>query len=425
MMPFYVKIGYGIAELGIIAVEMIMRLYLLIYYTDTVGLEAKWAGYAVAIAVIWDAITDPLVGILSDRTQSRWGKRRPYIFCGGIFLAISVIAILNPPALDTQAQKFFYLLISYIILNTSMTILSIPHAALGGEITENRDERTELYGWRFLFANLGALLAAVVPNGQIIALTVFITSLLTFATSSKRDLAPPQSTASFLFAIPNTLKNRIFCYLFCSYVVAQIGLAINSTLALYYYNYCLELDESQVQIIIGLFLLVICFSILFWVIVSKKYGKKWPAFIGIFLLGIMTVICYPLFPKKQILPPLFAAVFGGIMVGATALLDSLVADSVDYEVLETGKRREGLYFGIWRMGSKIARAAAIAVCGVWLTYIGFQPNVKQTAIVSRSIAWMFGPGVGSFLLLAAGIFYFVPYRDEDHKAVVEKLHRRE
>ena len=159
-LPVRVKIGYGTAELGTTAVEVMMRLYLLVFYTDVVGLQPHLAGCAVALAIVWDAITDPVFGIVSDRTTSLSGKRQPYILAGGILLPIAVLLIYNPPQLAGQSGKFLFLLLSYILLNTAMTILSIPHVALGGELSQNRHERTELFGWRFLFGNCGALLAA-------------------------------------------------------------------------------------------------------------------------------------------------------------------------------------------------------------------------------------------------------------------------
>lgn len=411
------KIGYGTAELGIIGVEMVMRLYLLIFYTDTVGLNPKYAGYAVALAVIWDAITDPVVGVISDRTTTRWGKRTPFIFCGGVLLALSVLIILTPPQLATQSQKFIYLLITYILLNTSMTILSIPHAALGGELSDDNDERTELYGWRFLFANIGALVAAVLPNGHFIAGVVFLSALVTVISTNKYDHTPVDKgqTTKLFSAIPQALKNRVFLYLLISYVIATIGLAVNSTFAMYYYKYYIQLPEQQIQIVIGVFILVVCLSILFWVKISKKYGKKWPAFGGILSLAIMTTTTYPFFPEHNIFFPLCAAVLGGVMVGATALLDAIVADTVDYDAAQSGKRQEGLYFGVWRMGAKVSRAIAIALCGLWLEYIGFKSNELQTPQVASYIAYMFGPGVGCFLIFSAVIFYFLPYSETKHR----------
>ncbi|WP_372366206.1 MFS transporter [Candidatus Uabimicrobium sp. HlEnr_7] len=416
-MKLRTKIGYGTAELGIIGVEMVMRLYLLIFYTDTIGLNAGYAGYAVALAVIWDAITDPVIGVISDRTTTKLGKRTPFIFCGGIFLALSILVIMNPPQLDSQWQKFSYLLVSYIILNTSMTILSIPHAALGGELSEDSDERTELYGWRFLFANIGALLAAALPNGYFISVVVFLSSVVTVFSTNKYDNAPVDKTQTTkLFSgIPQTTKNTVFLYLLISYVIATIGLAINSTFAMYYYKYYLQLSEQKTQVIIGVFILVVCLSIVFWVKISQKYGKKWPAFGGILSLAIMTTFSYPFFPKNNMFFPLCAAVLGGIMVGATALLDAIVADTVDYDAAQTGRRQEGLYFGVWRMGSKVSRAVAIALCGLWLEHIGFIPNEAQTMQIASYIAYMFGPGVGCFLLLSAIIFYFLPYSEKEHE----------
>lgn len=154
-LPIKVKTGYGVAEIGTSAVEVMMRLYLLIFYTDVAGLQPHLAGYAVALGIVWDAITDPLIGIISDRTRSSYGKRRPYILAGGMLLPIMLLLIFNPPAIESQAGKFLFLLISYISLNSAMTILAIPHISLAGELSSKPHEKTELFGWRFSLGILG------------------------------------------------------------------------------------------------------------------------------------------------------------------------------------------------------------------------------------------------------------------------------
>ncbi len=431
-LPLSVKIGYGMAELGIIGLETLLRLYLLIFYTDQVGLKPYLAGTALAVAVLWDAFTDPLLGTISDRTATRWGKRRPFILLGGILLPIFTVLLFHPPTMETQASKFSFLLVSYILLNTCITILAIPHSALGAEMTNDRDERSELYGWRFLFATLGALLVAISPTSEAIAIVIFVTSIISFIATkghddTKNEETPPLwefSIEKIRLAIRSIWKNKIFVLLLISYIVANIGLAINSAIALYYYKYRLLLTEEQTKLVIGLFLAVVSFSIAGWVMLSRKWGKKKPTFWGIFGLAIMTIFSYPFFPSKNLLLPLGAACLGGILVGATALLESIVADSIDYDEFYTGKQREGLYFGLWKMGGKISRAISIIVCGMWLQYIGFVPNAEQSADVSEKLGWMFGWGVGIFLLVAAIIFSFMPYSDEKHKEIQRALLER-
>ena len=161
--PLYVHAGYGSSESGLTAVEIMLQLYLLQFYVSHVGLDPLWAGLALAIAIAWDAISDPAMGFISDRSQSAQGRRRPWILAGGLLLAAVFPLLFHPPALATQSAKFVFLCISYIAVKTAMTIISVPHAALGGELARDPRERTRAYAFRLLFGNLG-LIAGTVPT---------------------------------------------------------------------------------------------------------------------------------------------------------------------------------------------------------------------------------------------------------------------
>ena len=133
--------------MGIAAVESIVQLYLLKFYSEVVGLSAAWVGIALAFAMIWDAISDPLMGGISDRTVHRQGRRRPYFVPGSILLALTFFLLFNPPAAGQSVATFLYLLFSFLLLNTSMTLVAVPHAALAGELSSERHERSAMFGF--------------------------------------------------------------------------------------------------------------------------------------------------------------------------------------------------------------------------------------------------------------------------------------
>lgn len=125
------KAGYGATDLGLAAVETLLQIYLLKFYNVVVGLPASYTGAALAIAIFWDAVSDPVMGGISDTTSHPSGRRRPYILPGAVGLSLFTIAIFNPPAMQSLPFKFAYLLVIYILLNTALTVISVPHAALG------------------------------------------------------------------------------------------------------------------------------------------------------------------------------------------------------------------------------------------------------------------------------------------------------
>jgi GPH family glycoside/pentoside/hexuronide:cation symporter len=445
-----VKMGYGFAETGITAVQLFTQIYLLKFYTEIVGLNASLAGIALSISVIWDAISDPLMGRISDHTRTRFGRRRPYIFIGGILLSIAVLLLFSPPEIASQLGKFIYLLSVYLLVNTAMTIISVPHIALGGELSFERNERTSVFGWRLFFSNIGMLIGMIVPAailqslgdetakeniitsrtvaGEIVSLVILVSSIITFWVTKGKDKIQTDRSKQlpFFISFGSVLKNKMFLVLLFAFVIATIGRTFNSAIALYYYEYRLGLKESQVVINILLpFFLVLMLSIGFWVWISKKIGKKIPAFFGVFGLGLLTVIVYPLFPYGELRPPLIAAFFGGIFAGSILIMDSILTDVVDYDEFKTGEKREGLYFGIWKMGVKFSQAFGIAITGFLLDIIGFQNGMTtQTPEVGFRLALIFGPGVGFFFILGSIIFLFFPLTDAKHIQVQRILTKR-
>lgn len=443
-LPGAVKVGYGVGELGIAGAEFFIRVYLLKLYTDLVGLRPGLAGMVLAAAVLWDAVTDPLMGEISDRTRGRAGRRRPWIAAGGVLTAATFVALFAPPALTTQWSKALYLLLAYAAVNTALTILAVPHAALGGELTLEPGERNEVFGWRFLFANLGLVAGIVIPAATAsgerpaasaaawLAVLVAASAAVTVIATRSRDRpgtpAAKASLRAFLGSTRAVLTARPFRPLLAAYVIGSAGLTLNASLALFYYEHRLRLAEREVFLFVLLpFALVIALSIGGWVLLARRLGKRRTAFVGVLLLGIGTGIVYPLFPVGDLAGPVVWGVIGGLLVGSVFLLDATVADVVDWDEAVRGVHREGLYFGFWRMGSKVARALGLAFTGLLLDAIGFVEGAAvQTEATARALAWVFGPGVGSLFVIAAFVYLCVPL-DEGVQArvrlVVERRRR--
>jgi Na+/melibiose symporter-like transporter len=429
------KAGYGAAEIGITSIEFFLQFYVLKFYTDVVGLAPGMAGLALGLAMAWDAIAEPLMGTISDHTRTRWGKRLPYVVGGAPLLAASFALLFAPPHLDTQAEKFWFLLLVYILVNTGMTIVAVPHAALGGELSRDMDERTEIFGWRFLFTNVGLVLGILIPGltaagasagsgtddvtgtagtaSVYIAVILCASCLVTFLSARGLDTPSTQaelSLRSHARSLVTTLANRPFLVLLATYVLGSVGRTINAAVALFYYEHRLHLAQSDVNLYVLLpFGCLIAGSILFWLFLSRRFGKRLPAFWGIFLIGLLTCVIYPVLPSGQLLGPILVAIVGGVLVGALFLIESTVADVVDYDEVRTGLHREGLYFGLWRMGTKLSRAVGLALSGALLGVIDFERGAAaQHPDTELGLALIFGPGVGGFLMLAALVFLYMP-----------------
>ncbi len=244
-LPLPTKLGYGAAELGVLCVDTLARLHILKFYTDVVGLRPELAGAAAAIAIFWDAVVDPLVGLASDRTRSSWGRRRPWIAAGALSLALSIAALFHPPLLESQLAKAAVLLGSFIAMNSAVSVLSVPHAALASELTFDRDERTELFGYRLFLGNLGLLLGAVLPGwalarageagsarsayglaGALVALVVLLSAGVTVFSTRGRDVGHPHGDSVGLGALLRSFvhlgRDRTFAPLLAAYVITRL-----------------------------------------------------------------------------------------------------------------------------------------------------------------------------------------------------------
>lgn len=453
-LPVRTKLGYGTAEFGFVAVEVLVELYLLKFYNTVLGLAPAWTALAMAIAVIWDAVSDPLMGALSDRTRHPAGRRRPWFLPGAIGLAASVALIFHPPAIREQFWLFLFLLGGYLSITTAMTVASVPHIALAGELSFDRDERTSIFGYRRLFTTLGLLAGTILPAAilhalgpaggpdqvtrsrglaaLVLGLPIILSAWISFRATRGLDRGRPIPGGrrvvlrDLLREQLSTLRNRAFLPLLASFLVAGIGRSLNASLALYFYEYRLRLTEPQTVFGILLpFFLCILASVPFWVLLSRRVGKKGPGFWGILALGLFVSVAYPLLLPDRMTVAVLVSVIGGALAGSIILYESLVADVVDLDELRTGRNREGVYFGVWKMGVKLSRALGLLLTGVLLQFIGFDEKATlQTGETLHSLALLFGPGVGLFLVAGALIFRRLPLTDARHRRVQALLVRR-
>jgi GPH family glycoside/pentoside/hexuronide:cation symporter len=393
------------------------------------------------------------MGGLSDRTRTRWGKRRPYIIPGALGLAAGFVLLFNPPAMDSDLFAFLFLIVTYIFVNTAMTVVAVPHLALGGEISFDRDERTEVFGFRRVMSIFGSLLGLTLPaivlsalGGEstpeleersrhlaswLLAVPIVLSAVLTVWATRGLDASDSEprdaiSLRELLRGQLHVLRNPLFIPLLLAFVVAAVGRAINASIGLYYYEFRLGLsEETTVGSVLLPFFVFFLASIAFWVWVSKRYGKLRPALIGVGGLGALTMVVYPLFPPNSLTGPIGMAVVGGVLAGAIVLLDSMVADVVDHDELKSGRAREGLYFGVWKMGTKLSRAIGLGVAGALLSAIGFEGGATtQTDEVGWRLAILFGPVVGAFFLAGGWILSRAPLTDAKHRRVQALLLRR-
>jgi glycoside/pentoside/hexuronide:cation symporter, GPH family len=377
------KLGFGVCDLGGNLFFTAMGFWSLYYLTDTVGVPAAAAGFAVMIGKLWDAVTDPMMGFISDRTRSRWGRRRPYLLFGALPLFISMWWFFTNPHIANATMLTIWAAFALCFLNTAYTVVNIPYSSLTPELTKDYHERSSLNGYRFGFAVFGTLLGAgaVLPIvnsfatrdagfsavGALLGFVMMLTALITFSSVREPDHSKePRPTEGFFETFLAVFKNPHYIRVLLTYALNLTALTFVQGILAYYFKY-LYRNEAMTTIAMVLLLVVAMLCIPISVIVSKRIGKKRTYQ---FSLSVLAVTCLSIFFLGHILGINFflaMMVVGGIGIGFGYVAPyAMVPDTVEYDALTTGRRKEGAFYGMWTFTSKVGTSLAIALTGLVL-----------------------------------------------------------
>jgi glycoside/pentoside/hexuronide:cation symporter, GPH family len=431
--PFWKKVAYAAPAYALAVIGIPVYVYIPKFYTDVVGINVILLGYILFSVRIFDAITDPIIGYVSDHTQTRFGRRRPYIGVGAVFVALTMFMLFNPPQASPSAETLWFGVFIYALF-LFWTIVTVPYESLGPEITFDYHERTSLFGMRDGFLIAGTLAAASTPalvqwvfglgdnatgeRAKFFWISILYTPLLIgtawwcVLAIKERHPQPGRSTLGLFSGIRQVARNRPFVILLIAYTISAIGNNLPATLILYYVQYVLQSDLAD-------FFLVLYFvtGILFlpgWIYVARHTGKKaaWissmavnsGAFIGVFFLGPGDDWMYGIL-----------VFLSGIGFGATLALPSAIqADVIDYDELLTGERREGQYIGWWSISKKLAAAIGIGAGLAALGMAGYKPNVEQTQRVQFVLRMLYAFIPSLFNLLGLVVALAYPITDQVH-----------
>jgi len=416
--------AYGIASLGKVAAEVMLQLYLFDFYTRILGLSPILAGTAFAIAIFWDALSDLVVSVGLFKARQKGFLYTSIIGLGGLLLTATTVLLYLPFGGSSQGYLFVHLLVAYVLVNTGMTLIDLPQSALSAELSGRADERNKLLGSRLGFGIFGLAVGSALPGilldegaenaarasrldsafvlGGLILLTATLTAIFV-RRREKQTLRREGVDMPSLAEARGVLADGPFLRILIASVVAAVGRTINAALALMYYRFVLDLSEADAtRVIFPVFTASIIVSIPLWVRLSKAYGKRRPAWIAVAGLGVMGIIAYPILPEDRLLPVLLISVLGGVLCGAVFLVDSMITDLIDADEDRTGKRKESLYFAVWKSGVKIARALAFVVIGFGLDLSGLDLSLDEVGPAAEwGIILLFGIVVG-LCFVAAG-----------------------
>lgn len=398
------KLAYAAPAFALAVVGIPVYVYIPKFYTDVVGVHITVLGYLVLAVRVFDAVTDPAIGLLSDRTKTRFGRRRPYIGLGSLALAGALYLLFNPPDGSPTFETVWFGVLMFALF-LFWTLVVVPYESLGPEITFDYHERTTLFGLRDGALIAGTLAAASSPAAITYLLDLpadaagerakffwisvgyipLVIGLCWWCVLAIREWETKIAVPSFGLeqSVKIIWRNRPFLILLVSYTVSAFGNNLPATLILYYVEYVLQSPHADLFL-----LLYFVLGILFlpgWIQVSRKMGKKrtWilsmavntGAFVGVFFLG----------PGDGHIYGVLVCI-SGIGFGATlALPSAMQADVIDYDELISGKRREGQYVGLWSVSKKLAAALGVGAALTFLGMMGYEPGIEQSPQVVMSL----------------------------------------
>ena len=433
------RLGYGIGDIAICLYWSGVGLYLLYFYTDVVGISPSMAGLIYGIGMLWDALTDPFMGYIAERTRTKWGVYRPYLLFGNLPLALSFILLFWVPPFE-GSMLFFFLLFTNLLHRTCFTLVSVPFSSLTPRITSDSQERTNLTGFRMMGAqtgtNLMALLAfpiifwvggeneslGFVVLASLAGLTAMAIHAITFVTvkEPENDQGIERVGGSLSEAASAIGKNGPFWLVFSATLIVGITTISYGNNLIYYTKYALDLHEYQGTILFTSGI-VAFLSIPIWWAISNKLGKKitWLISSSITLTALMVFYIYPITLLNELL---VLVAFIGFGSGAGGILFwSMLPDTIEYGEVHTGVRSESSLYGFMTFAQKGSIAFAIIILGVVLDAIGFQANEiqsKNTIDDMKAIMTLI-PSIGVAISLI--IIYFYPIDAKMHKELLEQL----
>jgi len=445
-LSWWTKLAYGVGDLGTGMTANILIFFLLPFLTNTVGLAAGLAGSIYAITRFWDALNDPLIGILSDRTHSRWGRRRPWLLFSALPFALTFAAQWWIPFPGRTGLLFAYYLAVSLLFNTFYSAANIPYASLTAELTQDYDERTQLNQFRFAFSVGGSMVAVVtfpllvnlLPDraaGHLLAGACFgvisaLPLLLCFwgvreQYQSWRDPLP------LLQQLRVAFSNRPYLFVSGIYLCSWLAFQFTATIIPYFIVFWMQLPEVWISLVVLAVQSVAVLALFAWTRLSAHLGKRAMYLIGAGFWLISQAGLFFLQPGQERFM-IALALLAGVGVSATAYLGpwSMLPDVIDLDELQTGERREGIFYALMVFLQKVGLGLGLFFLGQVLEWSGFIPSVAgeppptqpESALLAIRLA--IGPLPAVVLIGGILLVWLYPITRQRHRQILQELEAR-
>ena len=447
--PLGTTIAYGMPGLGAGYMYLLMSLYVMKFSTDVLLIAPAVMGIIFSISRIWDAISDPIAGYLSDRTTFKFGRRRTWMLLSFVPISFGFLAVFSPPE-SMQGQSLdLWMMIAILSFYSAITLFNVPHMALGAELSEDYHERTRLFGVRHIGFTLGSILSLVSmslliseensPTGDVRELAsnlaffaVAVMSLMIFFSVSRLKEDPKfqnRVNKNPFKAFRDVWVNPHAKILIIVLFIENLGGAVIGVLTIYVTQYIVE-APAWAPIIIFAYMLPSALSVPLWIPLSRRFGKirLWVfslaltgiSFGGIFIIPFLDSV------TDRLIVMFLGAILGGMASGCGgAIGPSVKGDVIDYDEYLTGERKEGSYFAALNFVYKSATGIMLLVTGFVLQFSGFIPNQPQTMEVKIALISLYGLVPLVFYSLGSYLLYKkFKFGEKEHAAIKQQIQER-
>ncbi|MBL8550582.1 MAG: MFS transporter [Hyphomonadaceae bacterium] len=390
-LPVGVKLGWAVGELAIAAFVVLQMGFMLFYATEAMRIPPAIAGVALLVPRLLDALADPLMGAISDRTKSRLGRRRLYLLIGAPLLGVTFGAVFFVPSDAPLTLRVALLVIAFMASNAAVTIYEVPYSAMAAEMTPSYKERTSLTGYKMFAARLGGVLCAfgapiifgsqdsLAGGFRLLGATICVFMIVTglwayFATASAPRIEQTPHRFSLRDEIKAVIENRSFCTLWIAFFFQNLAIGAAATTLIYFVTQVMRVAPQGAAPFMAVGGIVAMIATPLWVAVGRMIGKQRGYYAGLLIAGAMSVPALFIAPSQA---PLLLAILvvAGIGDAATQLFPNAMApDTVEVDEVKSGLRREGAIFGAWGFCRKLGMTGGAFIVSLALSAIHFMPG---------------------------------------------------
>jgi GPH family glycoside/pentoside/hexuronide:cation symporter len=416
------KAAYAIGDLGnSVGPGTVVPFWYLYFLTDAAKLDPAFAGLSLLLGKLWDAINDPLVGILSDRTRTRWGRRRPYLLFGAIPYGVTFALLWIVPPIHDQMLLCLYFALMYMLFDTTFTLVSCPYVALTPELTLNHDERTSVVTYRMAVSIGGGLLAALLfalvifprfPEGDpsafltvgVVSGVIFVPPLLvTFFSTRERSEVQNTEAPSPMDGLRFVLRNRPWRYTLGMSLLSWMPVDIAAALFPYFLIYWIGMSEGDSNIVLFVILqsALLFLPLVLWL--AQRLEKK-TAFILATAFWIVVQLGILLVPRGAQLAAYLVAFAAGFGVSSAHVLpNAMMPDVLEVDELASGRRQEGVYAGFSVFVRKLSTGLVLSVLGPSVAWSGYVEGATEQSAKALTTIWLLIALLPALLLAAATV----------------------